>query len=218
MSRVSKEKHNELEAFWRMHIQGWADSTLNQREYCEAHGLPLKRFGNWRATLRGEVPAVAGRLLYRRGGASEHMLKHMRKEVESPYIPSGRSGDVGRRRNFSTADKRRIVKEASEPGATVSGVAKKYGIGPRLLFQWKKDLMPEAQPEHVFAEVKLSEPAVSEAVLPVKTPATAAPVVIERAKAGIEIDLKGGRRVRFDRDTDPETIRSLVALLEGSGQ
>lgn len=96
MSRVSKEKRNELEAFWRMHIQGWADSTLNQREYCEAHGLPLKRFGNWRATLRGEVPTVAGRLLYRRGGASEHMLKHMRSEVETPYIPSGRSGDVGR--------------------------------------------------------------------------------------------------------------------------
>lgn len=218
MSRVSKEKRNELEAFWRMHIQGWADSTLNQREYCDAHGLPLKRFGNWRATLRGEVPAVAGRLLYRRGGASEHMLKHMRSEVETPYIPSGRSEGVGRRRNFGTADKRRIVEEASEPGATVSGVAKKYGIGPRLLFQWKKDLMPEREREPAFAEVKLSEPAVSETVLPLKTPATTAPVVIERSAAGIEIDLKGGRRVRFDRETDPETIRSLVALLEGSGQ
>jgi hypothetical protein len=25
--------------------------VLNQREYCEAHGLPLKRFGNWRASI-----------------------------------------------------------------------------------------------------------------------------------------------------------------------
>lgn len=70
MSRVSEERHNELEAFWRAHIQGWSDSPLNQREYCEAHGLPLKRFGNWRAKLRGEVPRVAGKLLYRRGGVS----------------------------------------------------------------------------------------------------------------------------------------------------
>ncbi len=45
--------------------------------------------------------------------------------------------------------------------------------------------------------------------------ATAAPpVVIERPASGIEIDLRGGRRVRFDRETDPETIRSLVSLLE----
>jgi hypothetical protein len=50
---------------------------LNQREYCELHGLPLKRFGNWRATLRHEESASVGKLLYRRG--------------------------AGRRRNFSGA-------------------------------------------------------------------------------------------------------------------
>ena len=42
----------------------------------------------------------------------------------------------------------------------------------------------------------------------------ALPVVIERPAPGIEIELRGGRRVRFDRETDPETIRSLVSLLE----
>ena len=31
----------------------------------------------------------------------------------------------------------------------------------------------------------------------------------------IEIELVGGRRVRFERDADPETVRRLVALLEG---
>jgi len=30
----------ELEAFWRAHLDGWRLSDLNQREYCEAHGLP----------------------------------------------------------------------------------------------------------------------------------------------------------------------------------
>ena len=127
MPRLSEEKRNELEAFWRAHIEGWRDSALNQREYCEAHGLPLKRFGNWRAKFRHEDPRPTGKLLWRRGGASEHMFKHMRSD-EHPYIPSGRSGDAVRRRNFSAADKRRIVEEACSPGASVSGVAKKYGM------------------------------------------------------------------------------------------
>ena len=43
-----------LEAFWRAHLKGWRDSNLNQLEYCELHGLPLKRFGNWRAEFKYE--------------------------------------------------------------------------------------------------------------------------------------------------------------------
>ena len=148
MPRMKEEKRNELEAFWHAHIQGWRDSMLNQRDYCEARGLPLKRFGNWRAQFRDEDPSKTGKLLYRRGGASEHMLKHMPKEIlptPATYIPSGRSGDSVRRRNFNKADKKRIVDEACRDGASVSGVAKKYGIGARLLFQWKKELQPAPQ-------------------------------------------------------------------------
>ena len=35
-------------AFWRAHHEAWQQSELNQREYCEAQGIPLKAFGNWR--------------------------------------------------------------------------------------------------------------------------------------------------------------------------
>jgi hypothetical protein len=31
---------------------------LNQREYCEAHGIPLKAFGNWRAKFTGRAAAA----------------------------------------------------------------------------------------------------------------------------------------------------------------
>jgi hypothetical protein len=41
-------------------------------------------------------------------------------------------------------------------------------------------------------------------------------VIVERSAPGIEVELIGGRRVRFERDADPETIRRTVALLEGS--
>ena len=114
MPRMTASKSLELENFWRAHLDGWRRSDLNQREYCELHGLPLKRFGNWRATLRHEEPAGAGKLLYRRGGGLKHMSKHMPKEhpsAPSSHISSARSGGSGRRRNFSEADKRRIVEE-----------------------------------------------------------------------------------------------------------
>jgi hypothetical protein len=42
-----------------------------------------------------------------------------------------------------------------------------------------------------------------------------APVIVERSASGIEVELIGGRRVRFERDADPETVRRLVTLLEG---
>lgn len=219
MPRLNEQKRNELEAFWRAHIQGWSDSTLNQREYCEAHGLPLKRFGNCRAKLRGEVPPVAGKLLYRRGGGPSPMISPMTKEIppaHAPYVPSGNGVGPGRR-NFAEADKLRIIEEASRSGSSVSAVARKYGIAARVLFRWRKDLAPDPQPAPVFAEVKLSD--VPDAVTAVSAPPFApAPVIVERPAPGIEVELAGGRRVRFDRETDPETIRRLVTLLEGAGQ
>jgi hypothetical protein len=37
---LSRERYGE--AFWRKHHEAWQQSALNQREYCEAHGIPLK--------------------------------------------------------------------------------------------------------------------------------------------------------------------------------
>ena len=40
-------------------------------------------------------------------------------------------------------------------------------------------------------------------------------IIVERVTPGIEIELIGGRRVRFDRDVDPETMKRVVMALEG---
>jgi transposase-like protein len=213
-------KRSELESFWRAHLDGWRRSELNQREYCELHGLPLKRFGNWRAKLRHEEPASAGKLLYRRGGGLKHMSEHMRREnppAPSRYIPSARSGGSGGRRNFSEADKRRIVEETCREGASVSGVARKYGIGTRLLFSWKKELAPAAKTETTFLPVTVTDAPEQSAEAPPSLPGPA-PVIVERSAPGIEVELVGGRRVRFERDVDPETVRRLVSLLEGKAR
>ena len=220
MPRMRAAKRTELESFWRAHLDGWRRSDLNQREYCELHGLPLKRFGNWRATLRHEEPAPTGKVLYRRGGGLRHMSRHMSKEIPSApssYIPSARSAPPGARRRFSAADKRRIVEEAERPGASVSSVARQYGITTRLLFRWKKELVPAAKTETTFLPVTITDAVDHLAEVPSSKP-TPAPVIVERSAPGIEVELVGGRRVRFDRDTDPEVVRRLVILLEGEGR
>lgn len=40
------------EAFWQALHTAWQQSALNQREYCEAHDIPLKAFGSWRAKFK----------------------------------------------------------------------------------------------------------------------------------------------------------------------
>ena len=68
----------------------------------------------------------------------------------------------------------------------------------------------ELQPP-VFAPVQVTD------AVPAEAPAVTAPMIVERAAPGIEVELAGGRRVRFERDADPETVRRLIALLEGGG-
>ena len=60
----ARERYSE--AFWRAHHEAWQQSALNQREYCEAHGIPLKAFGNWRAKFKAEPQPSVRKLLYRR--------------------------------------------------------------------------------------------------------------------------------------------------------
>lgn len=218
MPKLSDQKRAELEGFWRFHHEEWQKSTLNQREYCELHELPLKRFGNWRAQFKYEAAVARSKLLYRRGGGLRHMSGHMSDKENGPistgYVPSVRAMPEGRR-NFRLSDKRRIVEEALAPGASISGVAKRYGITKRLLFRWKRELI-EPEPEPVLLPVTVSEAPVTSvlATPPAAAPALA-PIIVERAPSDIEVELVGGRRVRFGRDTDPDAVRAMIALLEG---
>jgi len=133
------------EAFWRAHHEAWKRSDLNQREYCEAQGIPLKAFGNWRAKFKAEPLPAPRKLLYRRSGVSHslshtpsHSLSHSLSHVTypssapspSPIVPPARAGH---RRRFSEADRRHILAETAKPGASISEVARRYGIARRVL-------------------------------------------------------------------------------------
>ena len=114
------------------------------REYCEAQGISLKAFGNWRAKFKAEPQPPPRKLLYRRGGLS-HRLSHMTNgpPEQALIVPAARDGH---RRSFSEADKRRIVEEAGQPDASLSEIARRYGIAARVLFRWKQELKPTAAP------------------------------------------------------------------------
>jgi Transposase len=147
MSDEEKPRARYGEAFWRAHHECWKRSDLNQGEYCESQGISLKAFGNWRAKFKAEPEAPQRKLLYRRGGAGHslshtlshslsHTPSHMAYPSSAPIVPPARPGH---RRRFSDADRCHILAEVARPGASVSEVARRYGVDRRVLFRWRQE-------------------------------------------------------------------------------
>jgi hypothetical protein len=147
------------EAFWRAHHEAWKRSELNQREYCEAERISLKAFGNWRAKFKAEPQPPQRKLLYRRGGSSHtlshglsHTLSHVPYPFSWPERPVVLPPREGHRRRFGEAEKLRILQEAAQPDASMSEVARRYGIARRVLCRWKQELAPP-----VFVAVRITD-------------------------------------------------------------
>jgi transposase len=80
------------------------------------------------------------------------------------------------RRQWSREDKAAIVAESYEPGATVSGVARRYSLSHTQLFAWRRELRIAAgtvTPAPGFAPVAIAPPAHARSDEP---PVGAAPV------------------------------------------
>ncbi len=88
---------------------------------------------------------------------------------------------------------------------------------PLKRFRWKQERAPAAKTETTFLPVTLTEAPEQSPEASQSLPGPA-PVIVERSAPGIEVELIGGRRVRFERDADPETVRRLVSLLEGEAR
>jgi transposase len=100
----------------------------------------------------------------------------------------------------------------------VSAVARRYRVTTSLLFRWRAALGVGPLSERAkFLSVQVTDSGRDALARPpqVDQPVPA-PIVVERPVPGVEIELVGGRRVRFDRDTDPETMKRVVSMLEGT--
>jgi hypothetical protein len=155
MAREHRAWTRQGEAFWRAHHEAWKRSDLNQRQYCEAEGIPLKAFGNWRAQFKAEPQPSERKLLYRRRPLRPPLSppvspplnpplrpgSYPSSPLASPIVPRPRDGH---RRRFNDRDKQRILEEAAQPDTSAAEVARRYGIAPRLLRRWKQELAAAA--------------------------------------------------------------------------
>lgn len=118
-----------------------------------------------------------------------------------------------RRRVWSMEQKRLIVAEAMQPGATPTEVARRWGIGTGLLYTWRQQFFAGElgePPAPAFAQVSLAPLAEPESAPP-HPPAVQAGTV--PAAGQMEIVLPGGAVVRVGADVDGAALRRVLAAL-----
>lgn len=185
----------DLESYWRSHVEAWKVSGQTLKAYAEAHGIGRWALGRWsrRFAAVEEVSAPG----HRDSPGAVPMTASaplMMEIVEA----------APRRRRWSQVEKEQLVAEACEPGVSVSLVARRRGVDPSLLFRWRRQMLTPAEPPPLFAPVEVAD---ATPVLPLAPPAPSG--------AGmIEIELAGGRRLRVGRDVDAEALRRVVSVLE----
>jgi transposase len=104
-----------------------------------------------------------------------------------------------RRRRWSEGQKRQIVAETLEPGSSVSIVARRYDVNANQLFLWRREL---------------ARASAGEVMLPVEVAVEEPPRPRRADRSGcIEIEFRGGVRVRVRGNAVPETLRQVVELL-----
>jgi transposase len=129
-----------------------------------------------------------------------------------------RRGACGRRRRraWNEEEKKRIVDETLQPGASVATVARRHDINANLLFTWRRQIgggvarsdgitlvpaviaAPGVPPRHRSSDAK------------VDGAAAPSPVILGR----IEIVLVGGARVIVDKDVNAAALARVIGALE----
>ena len=127
-----------------------------------------------------------------------------------------------RRRRWSEEEKLQLVEEACRPGCSVSQVARQRGIDASQLFAWRrqalaKGLISDNRPEPMAAPALTFAPVnVTEEKAPAESGEEVRPARRRKAARGstiVEIELKGGDRVRVEGSADAALVARIVAVL-----
>jgi transposase len=112
-----------------------------------------------------------------------------------------------RRRRWTVEQKLALIAEAVRPGASMTQIARRYGISTGLLYTWRRLAQ---QGELSLAPVPANFPG----FVPVEIVPEAPPRATGDEGAGVMIiELPGDRRVRVDRHVDTEALRRVLAAL-----
>ena len=125
---------------------------------------------------------------------------------------TGVSGsEVGkvRRRQRSEEERRRIVAESFEPGASVSMVARRHDVNTNLLFTWRRRYGTEVQGSGEsarFVPAVIANDAMAQAATPAQTVAVS-------IAGRMEIELPGGCRLIAGNDVDTAVLGRVIRAL-----
>ena len=110
-----------------------------------------------------------------------------------PYIPRRLEVLTGAdtRRRWSEETKARIVAESFAEGAVVSQVARRHGLRPQQLFDWRRELRAQWRQVATAVELPAFVPAVVEEAVAVPSPAQPAPSAIEIEAGLFVLRLRG---------------------------
>jgi transposase-like protein len=208
-----------IQAFWAMHVEALNWSGMSTGEYANALLLSPYALRKWRARFDdGEVeidwraylhPSARPRISTSasdsaKGTSVENLLTAA--PVPEPPPPGPRL-----RRSFTDAEKRAIVLETEQAGATVSQVARAHGILPSVLFRWRAQRgLGKGKTASLVAVRIVDERGVCDA------DATAAVLqnVLPIPPGAVAVELADGRRVFAPPGSDPEAVRQYIAEQE----
>ena len=212
-----------VQAFWAMHVEALNWSGMSVRDYATALLLSSWSLRKWRDRLdAGEVeidwrahlhPSARPRISTSandsaKGAPVENILTTPSASEPSP--PAGKP-----RRSFTDAEKRAIVLETEQPGATVSQVARAYGIVTSVLFRWRAQLGFGKSKAANLVAVRIADERAND----VSSDATAAAVlqdILPIPPDAVAVELADGRRVFAPPGSDPEDVRRYIAQQEES--
>ena len=102
----------------------------------------------------------------------------------------------------SAAEKRQIVEQALQPGASVARVAQEHGVNANQVFQWRRALESGKLPKASLIPVLVKEDGNA------REPS----VPVER-RGLIRIELPGGALIRLEGSPDTELVRAILESL-----
>ena len=127
-----------------------------------------------------------------------------------------------RRRRWSEEEKLQLVEEACRPGCSVSQLARQRGINASQLFAWRRQALAKGLisdhrserstvPALTFTPVMVADKRATAEATQELRPARRGKV--PRGRITIEIDLKGGDRVRVEGSTDAALVAGIISAL-----
>ena len=132
----------------------------------------------------------------------------MGSHTDRPHVTRLEIVEIGRRRRWSDAEKRRIVEASLAGRRLVSATARAHGISRSLLTTWRR--------LHREGRLGLDEAVSFAPVLVAPDPPTAVAATAgpEPRADRIEIVLASGRRIIVGADVDAVALARVVSVLE----